>query len=83
MFKSEEDNFTVGNHACFEIGSCNFCTLKNDKCLLHVSFQFQSKYLLKVSAMKVIDVFFFDRTVVTASDFNNCTMINCDLVNKF
>ena len=29
---------------------------KNDICLLHVSFQFQSKYHSKVSAMKVIDV---------------------------
>ena len=37
--------------------------------------------------MKVIDVLFlffiFERTIVAASDFNNCTMTKCDLVNKF
>ena len=32
---------------------------KNDVCLLHVSFQFQSKYPSKVSAMNVIDVLLF------------------------
>ena len=90
MFKSEtkekKDNFTVDNHTNFEIGSCNYCTLKNDICLLHVSFQFQSKYPSKVSAMKGIDDFFvcfFYRTVVAASDSHNCKMINCDLVNNF
>ena len=30
---------------------------KSDICLLHVSFQFQSKYHSKVLAMKVIDIF--------------------------
>ena len=33
--------------------------LKNDICLLHISFQFQSKYTSKVSAMNVIYVLFF------------------------
>ena len=32
---------------------------KNDIYLLHVSFQFQSKYPSKVSAMKVTNVLFF------------------------
>ena len=32
---------------------------KKDICLLHVSFQFQSKYPSKVSAMKVIDLWGF------------------------
>ena len=64
---------------------------KNDKCLLCGTFNIQSKYPSKVSAMKVIKLMscflffalFFYRTVVAASYFNNCTMINCDLVNKF
>ena len=60
---------------------------KNDIYLLHVSFQFQSKYPSKVSAMKVTNVLFFffifDRKVAAASDFHDCTIIKCDLVNKF
>ena len=84
----KKDNFTVDNHTVFEIEAATTVRSKNGICLLHVSFQFQSKYPSKVSAMKVIDLCFFFRfvfylTVVAASDFNNYTMINCDLVNKF
>ena len=56
--RKKKDIFTVDNHTVFEIGSRNYCTLKNDICLLHVSFQCQSKYPSKVSAMKVINVLF-------------------------
>ena len=56
--RKKKDYFTVDNHTVFEIGSCNYCTLKNDICLLHVSFQCQSKYPSKVSAKKVIIVLF-------------------------
>ena len=55
-------------------------TLFPEKCSCSIK---SCYHILAVKKSLGMEVFFFDRTVVAASDFNKCTMINCDLVNKF